>query len=220
MKENDNDMDGTSAAGTGMVAVLIGDKKEADKALKALRSYRDRNYQTEGMRFLGLIAQTAGDYDFAFSCFEKGLVHSREAINYLEEAWCCHDWGKALIEHANATGNHLPKNIEKARGLLDEGLQITRRLGMAPLQKRITTLLEGLSPTDKKQAYPAGLTKREVEVLREIAAGKTNQEISRALSISENTVANHAKNIMAKIGVSNRVDAALYAVKQGLARDI
>ena len=208
----------------GMIAVVKADKKMAAEALEPLGFYRDLSFHTEAIRDAGLIAQTAGECDFAFACFEKGLVHSRKAINYLEEAWCCHDWGNALIEQANTKDKGITKeqirgNVEKARGLLEDGLQITQRLGMAPLQDRITSLLESLALQEKKPAYPAGLTKREVEVLREMAAGKTNQEISHALSISDNTVANHAKNIMAKIGVSNRVDAALYAVKQGLARD-
>ena len=211
--------------GFAMMAVLTNEKNKAAKFLKDLTDNGKQGFSGENQRTLGLISQTAGDYDFAFSCFEKGLAHGRKAINYLEEAWCCHDWGKALIEQANARDGGISteqarKNVEKARGLLEAGLQITRRLGMAPLQIRITSLLESVAKPGKKQAYPAGLTQREVEVLREIASGKTNQEISHALSISENTVANHAKNIMAKIGVSNRVDAALFAVKRGLARDM
>ena len=220
-----NNEDSVPPIAAGMIAVIKADRKMAAKALEPLRFYRNLSFHTEAIREAGLIAQTAEEFDFSFVCFEEGLAHSRKAINYIEEAWCCHDWAKALIEQANTkdmgiTKDRTRKNLEKARGLLEDGLQITRRLGMAPLQERITSLLESMPGPGKKQAYPAGLTQREVEVLREMASGKTNQEISRALSISENTVANHAKNIMSKIDVSNRVGAALYAVKQGLARDI
>jgi DNA-binding NarL/FixJ family response regulator len=66
-------------------------------------------------------------------------------------------------------------------------------------------------------AWPAGLTGREVEVLRLIAAGHSNRAIAEALFISPNTVLRHVSNIFAKIGVANRAEAAAYATRQGLA---
>jgi class 3 adenylate cyclase/DNA-binding CsgD family transcriptional regulator len=66
-------------------------------------------------------------------------------------------------------------------------------------------------------AYPARLTNREVEVLRLIAAGKSNQEIADELVISLNTVLHHVSNIFAKTGVANRAEAAAYASRHGLA---
>jgi class 3 adenylate cyclase/DNA-binding CsgD family transcriptional regulator len=64
--------------------------------------------------------------------------------------------------------------------------------------------------------YPGGLTKREVEVLRLIAAGRSNQHIADELVISLNTVARHVSNIFAKTGVANRAEAATYASRHGL----
>jgi DNA-binding NarL/FixJ family response regulator len=61
-----------------------------------------------------------------------------------------------------------------------------------------------------------GLTDREVEVLRQIAAGKTNQEIGLALGISYKTVEKHIDSIYMKLGVSSRVEAAVYAVRDHL----
>jgi DNA-binding NarL/FixJ family response regulator len=63
---------------------------------------------------------------------------------------------------------------------------------------------------------PDGLSPREVEVLRLIAAGRTNQEIADRLVISLNTVARHVSNIFAKTGVANRAEAATYATRNGL----
>jgi len=65
-------------------------------------------------------------------------------------------------------------------------------------------------------AYPGGLTKREVEVLRLIASGRSNQEIADELVISLNTVIRHVSNIFAKTGVANRAEAATYASRHGL----
>ncbi|MEW6446539.1 MAG: response regulator transcription factor [Bacillota bacterium] len=61
---------------------------------------------------------------------------------------------------------------------------------------------------------PGGLTEREVEVLRLVAAGASNREIASKLFISEKTVKNHMSNIFQKLGVVDRTQAALYAVKQ------
>lgn len=63
---------------------------------------------------------------------------------------------------------------------------------------------------------PDGLTEREVEVLRLVAAGASNREIASKLFISEKTVKNHLSNIFQKIGVTDRTQAALYAIKQRL----
>ena len=63
---------------------------------------------------------------------------------------------------------------------------------------------------------PDGLTPREVEVLRLIATGRSNQEIATELVISFNTVTNHVKNILGKTGCANRTEAAAYAIPRGL----
>jgi two-component system, NarL family, response regulator LiaR len=61
------------------------------------------------------------------------------------------------------------------------------------------------------------LTEREVEVVKLVARGLTNQEIAAALVISERTVGNHIGNILGKLHLANRTQAALYALRQGLA---
>jgi NarL family two-component system response regulator LiaR len=61
------------------------------------------------------------------------------------------------------------------------------------------------------------LTEREVEVLRLVAQGMSNQEIAEALVISQRTAANHVANILSKLHLANRTQAALYALREGLA---
>jgi NarL family two-component system response regulator LiaR len=61
------------------------------------------------------------------------------------------------------------------------------------------------------------LTEREMEVLRLIAQGKSNQEVADALYIGVKTVKFHVTNILAKLGVEDRTQAAIYAHKNGLA---
>ena len=68
-----------------------------------------------------------------------------------------------------------------------------------------------------RQDRPAGLSPRETEVLRLVAAGMTDREIADTLSISEHTVGRHMQNLFAKIDVSTRAAATAYAVRCGLA---
>ncbi len=102
----------------------------------------------------------------------------------------------------------------KAASLLDEGEQIAENLGMRPLAARIAGFRERYRVRlDRK---PAGLTTRELEILRLIAAGKANKEIAQALFISTNTVAIHVAHVLAKTGASNRTEAAAYAARHHL----
>ena len=67
------------------------------------------------------------------------------------------------------------------------------------------------------RSHRTDLTSRELEVLRLIASGRSNREIARELSVAEKTVKTHVSNVLAKLGVSDRTQAALYAVEHGLA---
>ncbi|MGD9049281.1 MAG: response regulator transcription factor [Anaerolineae bacterium] len=63
---------------------------------------------------------------------------------------------------------------------------------------------------------PEPLTERETEVLRQLAQGKSNKEIAATLVIAEKTVRTHVSNILGKLGVTSRTQAALHAVRSGL----
>jgi DNA-binding NarL/FixJ family response regulator len=68
----------------------------------------------------------------------------------------------------------------------------------------------------RRRDGPAGLTPREVEVLRLLARGLSNKEIAKRLSISPKTVGNHAEHIYAKIDTQSRAAAAFFAMREGL----
>ena len=74
---------------------------------------------------------------------------------------------------------------------------------------------EDVAPT--RRSRPAGLTDREVEVLRLVTQGKSNREMAEELVISPKTIGRHVENIYAKIGVSSRAGAAVFAVQHELA---
>lgn len=63
------------------------------------------------------------------------------------------------------------------------------------------------------------LTEREAEVLRLIAGGRSNKEIARDLGIGEETAKSHVSNILSKLGLASRTQAALYAIRTGLVKD-
>jgi HD-GYP domain-containing protein (c-di-GMP phosphodiesterase class II) len=71
-------------------------------------------------------------------------------------------------------------------------------------------------PMTRRTERPAGLTSREVEILRLVARGLLNKEIAKRLGITPKTVGNHVEHIYAKIGVSSRAAAGLFATEHGL----
>ena len=97
-----------------------------------------------------------------------------------------------------------------ARIELDAARAIFDTLGAGPDADQTASLLG-------RRAHPAGLSDREVEVLRHVAAGRSNKEIAAELAISEHTVARHMSNIFAKLSVSSRASAVAYAIRRGIA---
>ena len=90
--------------------------------------------------------------------------------------------------------------------------------GEALVSPRIAAqLLERLRRGQTAVVTGASLTERELEVLRLVAEGRDNQEIAEALTISPSTVKNHVSSILDKLGLDNRIQAAVYAVRRGIA---
>jgi DNA-binding NarL/FixJ family response regulator len=81
----------------------------------------------------------------------------------------------------------------------------------------IVQIFQSLATSGKsKPATKFGLTLRELEVVRAVAEGCTNRDIAHKLSISEDTVKRHLTNIFDKVGVSSRVELALFALNHQL----
>ena len=93
---------------------------------------------------------------------------------------------------------------------LDAARWVFRQLAAAPDLARVEAL------SGKAPAGPAGLTERELQVLRRVAAGETNKAIAADLFVSERTVDRHMSNIFAKLGVSSRAAATAHAYQHGL----
>ncbi|HKK07842.1 MAG TPA: response regulator transcription factor [Gemmatimonadota bacterium] len=100
---------------------------------------------------------------------------------------------------------------DAARSELEAAERTFDRLGAAPDVARVESLARRREP-----GVPFGLSPRELEVLRHVAAGKTNRAIGETLSISERTVERHVSNIFHKLHVSTRTAAAAWAYEHDL----
>jgi NarL family two-component system response regulator LiaR len=99
-------------------------------------------------------------------------------------------------------------------------LQSIRDVHRGELSLHPTTALKLIRELKQSSDLPSTevpLTEREMEILTQIARGLTNQEIAESLFISERTVGNHISGILGKLHLANRTQAALYALRQGLA---
>ena len=123
--------------------------------------------------------------------------------------------GERLAQHLVAR-----RERGEARAVLTAAIEVADRLGAAPLRSRLAGLsvragLQGAAVGGTAGAL-TGLTAREREVLRLVAAGRTNGEIGTQLFISTKTASVHVSNILAKLGVGARGEAAAIAYRDGL----
>jgi DNA-binding NarL/FixJ family response regulator len=88
-------------------------------------------------------------------------------------------------------------------------------LDMDILEQVINELSEGTRPTSLRDEIPA-LTPQEVRILQLITEGLNNGTIAEILSLSPNTVKSHVRNIFSKLGVSDRTQAAIWAIRRGI----
>ncbi len=97
---------------------------------------------------------------------------------------------------------------ERGEGLLTPPM-------VAKLMREFTALSRRLETDESGEDTPK-LTDREVEVLRLVARGLSNKEIAAQLVIAQNTVKNHVRNILEKLRLRSRTEAAMYAVREKL----
>lgn len=157
--------------------------------------------------YLAGLAASAGWSERAVGHFERAI-----ALNRSMRAW---PWlVRSLVRHG-AFLLSMSSETQRSSGLqqLREAEQLARRIGMTQVIEDIDRLLEARGAGD---TLPDHLTAREAEVLRLLAVGRTNKDVSLVLSISLNTVATHVRSILSKTNCANRTEAAAYAMRHGL----
>jgi DNA-binding NarL/FixJ family response regulator len=157
--------------------------------------------------YLAGLAASAGWSERAAGHFERAI-----ALNRSMRAW---PWlVRSLVRHGTFLLS-MSSETQRSSGLqqLREAEQLARRIGMTQVIEDIDRLLEARGAGD---TLPDHLTTREAEVLRLLAVGRTNKDVSLVLSISLNTVATHVRSILSKTNCANRTEAAAYAMRHGL----
>jgi DNA-binding CsgD family transcriptional regulator len=143
-----------------------------------------------------------------------------EAIEIFRRCSLPWDEAEALIAWAGAAAQSAHRlSAGRTGDLLDSALALYRRIGAGqPWLDRLLAETErlNLDGGPRTESNPDDLTEREVEVLRLLAAGKSNREIGDELVLSVRTVERHIMNVYAKTGTHTRTRATLYAQEHRL----
>lgn len=192
----------------------LGDAQHADSLYRLLLPYAKQtaNHPTavcfgSNELYLAMLASTANRPHVAREHFENAVALNRAMRAWPYLARTLYRYGVFLLAG--------PTDADRRAGLqqLREAEELARRLGMERLVIDINAVLHA---KDGAESFPDDLTAREVEVLRLLAIGRTNKDVSLVLAISLNTVATHVRSILNKTQCANRTEAATYAIRHGL----
>jgi ATP/maltotriose-dependent transcriptional regulator MalT len=150
----------------------------------------------------GAVLLAEGDIEGASASLRQAIEIWRELEMPYEEAQTC----LLLAAVSEKRGDHDGRRLE-----IETARRLFTQLGAEPCLARIAAQ----SPRAAHQPF-GPLSEREAQVLRLLAAGKTNRAIADALFISEKTVARHLSNIFDKLGVSSRTGATAWAFQHNL----
>lgn len=183
------------------IMLAVGD---TDSARRACHELEELAGGYESAMLEGIVAHARGAVHLAEGDAQSALVSLRRAGDIwqaLEAPYEIARTRKLVGEACRALGDEeaAELELEAARGIFE-------RLGAKPDLARLTS----------GAADAHGLSRRELEVLRLVASGKSNREIAAALVISEHTVARHLQNIFAKLDLSSRAAATAFAFEHNL----
>jgi DNA-binding NarL/FixJ family response regulator len=186
----------------------IAARDAAERALTHATDPRQPQALLAAHRLLGELATETGAYDDA--------THHLAASLALADASAA-PFERALTLLAEAQLRATTGNTAIARQIMDDVRMICAPLGAKPMLARAESLnarldaIQAAPPT-----YPAGLTAREVEVLRLVAQGLSNPQVGERLFLSPRTVEQHLRSIFNKTGVPSRTAAARWATEHDL----
>jgi DNA-binding CsgD family transcriptional regulator len=188
------------------IMLAVGDVETARSAWRQLEELAQRQ-GSDALHAMSAYARAA--VARADSDPEAGLVAARRAAEMWRALRAPYDAARARVLvglACRALGDEDTATME-----LEAARDVFAQLGAV----RDLAAIDSLTPRAALGAQH-GLTRRELEVLRLVAAGRTNREIASSLIISERTVARHLQNIFAKLGVSSRTAAGAFTFEHGL----
>ncbi len=193
-------------------SLLLDDRERLVRHYAHLAMFRGQFHNALIERLLGQVETMRGDFATAQASLDAAEAVARREDIRLELT-------RILIAQSDlAVAQGRREHTERARALLTEAQALFRSFGNETdaqrLEERLRVLTRSRAPRPR---LPAGLSAREAEVLRLLAAGRSNREIAEQLVLSAKTVENHLTRIYGKIGADNRVAAAAFAIRHGLA---
>jgi DNA-binding CsgD family transcriptional regulator len=189
------------------IMLAIGEHDRASAGCRELDEIAERQ-KSDALR--GMAAHVRGAVAEAEGDAQGALIELRRALELWQELEAPYEGARVRVligSACRALGDEDTATLE-----LEAAGEVFAELGAASDVARIDTLVPGAASIEAH-----GLTKRELEVLRLVAAGKSNRDIAAELVISEHTVARHLQNIFAKLSVSSRTAASAFAFEHDLA---
>ena len=183
------------------IMLAVGDTDSARRACNELEKLAG-GYESAMLE--GIVAHVRGAVQLAEGDAQSALA----ALNRAGEIWQALEAPYEIARTRTLVGEACRAlgDEETAELEIEAARAIFERLGAKPDIARLTSA----------GADAHGLSRRELEVLRLVASGKSNREIAAALVISEHTVARHLQNVFAKLGVSSRAAATAFAFEHNL----
>jgi DNA-binding CsgD family transcriptional regulator/tetratricopeptide (TPR) repeat protein len=198
---------------------LLDEPELAGRIYAVLFPYRDQNLfamisdHTGGSvyYYLGLLATTMKRWHLAEHHFKDALERNTRWEIWPYAAHTRYAWAEML------SGRSEPADIPRAIEMNQEALDAATQMGMHRLARMSRELQDRLSQamTNCHVNNPPGLSSREIEVLGLIAEGMSDRAIAERLFISPRTVGSHVSNILTKLNVATRAEAAVVAVRRG-----
>jgi DNA-binding CsgD family transcriptional regulator len=193
------------------------DLERGDMASARARAVRALSLASQPLKRLISISvhRFLGELDTADRRYADAAQHLDESLALADA--CADRYKRGLTLLSMAELQRAQGRVEEAGVSLGEARGIFEALGARPDLARADALAARLDAGPRPApSYPAGLTAREVEVLRLVAEGLTDAEVADRLYLSPRTVSAHLRSVYNKIGVGSRAAAARFAVENGL----
>lgn len=159
----------------------------------------------------GLVDAAAGDLDGARRACE-------DAADHFHRSGATYEVARARLELASvlSQAGRVDAAVQELRRALDQFTGMAAQPEVARAEQQLASILGAPAASGVAAAAPSGLTRRELDVLRLVAKGLSNQRVAEQLFISEHTVHRHMANILTKLDVPSRSAAVAQAARLGL----